>query len=105
MAILLLWFGLNQLATGSSQYEYSLLTFTASYTLNIARWFKDLPTVTANTLLALAGQFERGGTEELENPYVFNAPDVVKAGGHQALKILGQPKDVISEMKTRLFAV
>ena len=68
-------------------------------------WFKGLPTVTANTLLALAGQFERGGTEELENPYVFNAPDVVKAGGHQALKILGEPKDVISEMKTRLFAV
>ena len=67
-------------------------------------WFKGLPTVTANTLLALAGQFERGGTEELENPYVFNAPDVVKAGGHQALKILGEPKDIIVEMKTRLFA-
>jgi len=68
-------------------------------------WFKGLPPATANTLLALARQFERGGTEELENPYVFNAPDVVKAGGYQALKILGEPKEVISEMKTRLFAV
>lgn len=67
-------------------------------------WFKGLPQATANTLLALAGQFERGGTEELENPYVFNAPDVLKAGSHQALKILGEPKDIISEMKTRLFA-
>ena len=67
-------------------------------------WFKGLPPATTNTLLALAGQFERGGTEELENPYVFNAPGVVKAGGHQALKILGEPKDVIFEMKTRLFA-
>jgi hypothetical protein len=28
-----------------------------------------IPPATANTLLALAGQFERGGTEELENPY------------------------------------
>lgn len=67
-------------------------------------WFKNLPPATANTLLALARQFERGGTEELENPYVFNAPDVVKAGGHQALKILGEPKDIIAEMKRRLFA-
>jgi type I restriction enzyme R subunit len=68
-------------------------------------WFRSLPPQTANTLIALAGQFERGGTEELENPYVFNAPDVVKAGGYQSLKILGEPKDVISEMKTRLFAI
>ena len=67
-------------------------------------WFESLPPATANTLLALARQFERGGTEELENLYIFNAPDVVKAGGHQALKILGEPKDIIAEMKRRLFA-
>jgi len=67
-------------------------------------WFKHLPTVTAKTLFALAKQFERGGTEELENPYVFNAPDVVMAGGHQTLKVLGEPKDIIVEMKRRLFA-
>ncbi len=69
-----------------------------------ADWFKSLPQETANTLLALAKQFERGGTEELENPYVFNAPDVVKAGGLEALKALGQPKEIISETKRRLFA-
>ncbi len=69
-----------------------------------ADWFKHLPSETAKTLFALARQFERGGTEELENPYVFNAPDVVKAGGHQALKVLGGPKDIIIEMKRRLFA-
>lgn len=68
-------------------------------------WFKSLPSATANTLLALARQFERGGTEELENPYIFNAPDVVKAGGLQSLKILGDPKDIINETKGRLFAV
>ena len=67
-------------------------------------WFKNLPEATANTLLALARQFERGGTEELENPYVFNAPEVVKAGGLEALKILGEPKDIVNEAKERLFA-
>ncbi|MFV1951560.1 MAG: DEAD/DEAH box helicase family protein [Nitrospinota bacterium] len=68
-------------------------------------WFKSLPTHTANTLLALARQFERGGTEELENPHIFNAPDVIKEGGIEALKVLGDPKDIIDETKKRLFAV
>jgi len=67
-------------------------------------WFKTLPSKTAGTLLALAEQFERGGTEELENPYIFNAPDVVKAGGLAALKILGEPKEIINQTKERLFA-
>jgi len=39
----------------------------------------------------------------LENPHVFNAPDVIQAGGLQALKILGDPKDIIKETKERLF--
>ena len=67
-------------------------------------WFRNLPTETANTLFALARQFERGGTTELENPYIFNAPDVVKAGGHHALAVLGRPGDIIVELKKRLFA-
>ncbi len=68
-------------------------------------WFKSLPLATANTLFALASQFEKGGTEELENPYVFNAPDVVKAGGLKSLKILGNPEDIINQTKERLFAI
>jgi type I restriction enzyme R subunit len=67
-------------------------------------WFKSLPSKTEKTLLSLAKQFEIGGTEELENPYVFEAPDVVKAGGLKALKVLGEPKDIIKETKERLFA-
>ncbi len=44
-----------------------------------------------------ARQFERSGTEELENPHVFNLPNVVKAGDIQALRILGEPtKDIIN---------
>ena len=67
-------------------------------------WFKGLPKDSAETLLALAMQFQRGGTEELENPHIFNAPDVAKAGGLKALKILGEPKDIINQTKERLFA-
>jgi len=70
-----------------------------------ADWFKGLPPKTGNTLLALAQQFAKGGTEELENPYVLSAPEVRKAGGLEALKVLGEPKDIIHETKKRLFAV
>lgn len=70
-----------------------------------ADWFKGLPQEAGNTLLALAHQFAEGGTEELENPYVLSAPEVRKAGGLEALKVLGEPKDIIRETKKRLFAV
>ncbi|MEW6377808.1 MAG: DEAD/DEAH box helicase family protein [Thermodesulfobacteriota bacterium] len=68
-------------------------------------WFDNLPQRTSNTLIALASQFEKGGTEELENPFIFNAPDVIKAGGLEALRVLGEPRDIIHETKKRLFAV
>jgi type I restriction enzyme R subunit len=67
-------------------------------------WLSNLPENTANAVLALAGQFAKGGTEELENPHIFDAPDVVKAGGIQALGVLGKPKDIIHQTKQRLFA-
>jgi type I restriction enzyme R subunit len=67
-------------------------------------WFKNLPDKTRSTLLALAKQFEKGGTDELENPHIFSAPGVKKAGGLAALKVLGEPKDIVVETKRRLFA-
>jgi type I restriction enzyme R subunit len=66
-------------------------------------WLGNLPEKTQATLLALSKQFEKGGIEELENPYIFNIPDVVKTGGIEALKVLGEPKDIIVETKRRLF--
>lgn len=62
------------------------------------------PKETTKTIIVLANQFGSGGTEELENPYIFNSPDVIKAGSLEALKILGDPGDIIKETKERLFA-
>jgi type I restriction enzyme R subunit len=70
-----------------------------------ADWLQSLPPKTGDTLVALAQQFSKGGTEELENPYVLSAPEVKKAGGLEALKVLGEPQDIIRETKRRLFAV
>ena len=69
-----------------------------------ADWLGGLPEKTRATLFALVRQFEKGGTEELENPYIFDAPEVVKAGGLGALEVLGEPKEIILETKRRLFA-
>ncbi len=68
-----------------------------------SKWLKELPPNTRKTLLALAKQFEIGGTEELENHYVFQIPEVSEAGGLDALASLGDPKDVILKVKRMLF--
>ncbi|MEO0166031.1 MAG: DEAD/DEAH box helicase family protein [candidate division WOR-3 bacterium] len=67
-------------------------------------WLESLPQSTRTALLALAGQFEKGGIEELENPLIFKTPDIIKAGGLEALKIIGEPQEIILETKRRLLA-
>jgi type I restriction enzyme R subunit len=68
-----------------------------------ATWLGSLPTDAAQTLRALANQFGRDGIEALESRRVFNAPDVIKAGGLDALKRIGAA-DVLRETKERLLA-
>jgi type I restriction enzyme R subunit len=69
-----------------------------------AAWLADLPPSMSATLRALARQFARGGTDELEEPGVLQVPAVVAAGGLAALKALGSPAEILHETKSRLFA-
>jgi type I restriction enzyme, R subunit len=73
-----------------------------------ADWLSGLPTPAANTLVAIVGQFGRAGTDGLENPDVFNTPEVRRAGGKdgpiKALRDLGKPAEVLFDTKARLFA-
>ncbi len=75
-----------------------------AFTYKHSSWLSELPAGTAATLKALACQFARAGTESLENPQVFEMPDVIRAGGLPALKTLGEPAEVLQETKERLFA-
>ncbi len=68
------------------------------------RWLHGLPEPAAATLEALAAQFSAGGTEALENPHVFEAQAVRRAGGLAALQRLGKPESVLRKTKERLFA-
>ena len=70
-----------------------------------AQWLAQMPANTAATLKALAQQFARAGTEELENPAVLNTPLVKMAGGLIALQALGKPAEVLQQAKERIFAL
>ena len=68
-------------------------------------WLREMPENTAQTLTALARQFERGGIEELEAETVFDAAEVAAAGGLRALRGSGaQPADLLDETKRKLLA-
>ena len=67
-------------------------------------WLDDLPADTAATVKAMARQFGVSGTDALENRYIFDVPEVRAAGGLDALKRAGAPRDLLTETKKRMFA-
>ncbi len=77
----------------------------AAFTYKHSAWLAGMPTRSAETLRALALQFGRAGTEGLENPHIFDTPEVRRSGGLAALRSLGKPAEVLREAKVRIFAV
>ena len=67
-------------------------------------WISAMPHPTANTVRAIASQFARGGTDNLENSQIFSTPEVSAAGGLSALRAYGDPASTVSETKRRMFA-
>jgi type I restriction enzyme, R subunit len=78
---------------------------TMAFTYKHEDWIKALPQTTAATVRAIANQFERGGTDGIENPQIFQTPEVRAAGGLVALQAGGDPRALLVETKTRMFAV
>jgi type I restriction enzyme R subunit len=77
----------------------------AAFTYKHSAWLGAMPVPTAETLRALALQFGHAGTDGLENPHIFDTPEVKRSGGLAALRSLGKPVDVLREAKVRIFAV
>ncbi len=77
---------------------------TLAFTYKHEDWLNGLPQPARKTIRAIAGQFERGGTDELENPQIFRISEVEKAGGLDALQSAGTPADLLRETKERMFA-
>jgi type I restriction enzyme R subunit len=74
-----------------------------AFTYKNDKWLSSLPGNTASTIKAVAAQFARGGTEELENPKIFQTPEVVKSGGLSALKAFGKPVEILHKVKEKVF--
>lgn len=77
---------------------------TMAFTYKHEDWINALPIRAAATIRAIASQFDRGGTEGLENPQIFQTPEVKAAGGLAALQAAGKPSELLRETKTRMFA-
>jgi len=77
---------------------------TMAFTYKHEDWMNSLSKRAAATIRAIASQFERGGTEGLENPQIFQTPEVKAAGGLAALQMAGNPRALLIETKTRMFA-
>lgn len=67
-------------------------------------WLARLPEKTRAAVLAVADQFKFGGTDDLDNKYIFQTPAVQAAGGAAALAGTGDAKTLIRETKERIFA-
>ena len=74
------------------------------YTYKHEDWLNALPRPAAAAIRAIASQFERCGTPGLENSQLFQTPAVRAAGGLAALRLAGEPRALLMETKTRMFA-
>ena len=67
-------------------------------------WLDTMPSPAKGVILGITGQFERNGTDALENREIWRVPAIQKAGGLAALRALGKPLNALQDAKTRLFS-
>lgn len=67
-------------------------------------WLDAMPSPAKGVILGIAGQFEKNGTDALENREIWRVPAIQKAGGLAALRGLGKPMKALHDAKTRLFS-
>jgi type I restriction enzyme R subunit len=67
-------------------------------------WLDAMPSPAKGVILGIAGQFEKSGTDALENREIWRVPAIQKAGGLDALRTLGKPLIALQDAKTRLFS-
>ena len=70
---------------------------------NYTETLDEIPEGASRAILAIASQFAKGGTDNLENPQIFRTPEVVTAGGVNALREYGDAADALRQTKLRMF--
>jgi type I restriction enzyme R subunit len=89
---------------GYGQVPRTRMERASAFTYKHTEWLHNMPLQSAETLRALALQFGRSGTDSLENPHIFDTPEVKKAGGLISLRAFGQPSEILQQTKVRIFA-
>ena len=77
---------------------------TLAFRYKHSTWLADMPAAAGDAIKAIADQFSISGTEGLENPHIWQVPEVVAAGGLKALAAAGEPRIILRETKERMFA-
>jgi len=77
----------------------------AVYLSGNSAWFASVNEKAAIVLRGIGHQFGVGGTDALESELLWEVPEIKRADGLDALKIIGKPIDVMREAKKRLFGV
>lgn len=63
-----------------------------------------MPATAKGVILGITGQFEKHGTDALENREIWRVPAIERAGGLAALRAMGRPMVALREAKQRLFS-
>jgi type I restriction enzyme R subunit len=77
---------------------------TLAFRYKHASWLAAMAAPASRAIEAIADQFAIGGTEGLESPNIWQTPEVVAAGGLNALAAAGEPRAILRETKERMFA-
>ena len=72
------------------------------FALTQAPWLAAMPAPAANVLGQVVHLFGLEGIDSLESTQLWSVPEVAKAGGLNALKLVGKPADLLTETKHRL---
>ena len=67
-------------------------------------WLDAMPSTAKTVILRIIDQFEKNGTEALENREIWRVPAIQAAGGLTVLQVLGVPFEVLQDLKKRLFS-
>ena len=90
---------------GYNQYALTRAARAEAFFYKNLDWLETLPDGAAGVLRALVSQFAKAGTPAWENEMLFQTPEVMQAGGFAALQAYGDPGQILTDTRTRMFAL
>ena len=90
---------------GYNQYALTRAARAEAFFYRNEEWLESMPEATAAVIRALVSQFAQAGTAAWENNMLYRTPEVEQAGGRAALQAYGDPGQIITDIRTRMFAL